>query len=78
MKNCSIDDFKFALDKFLSKIPDEPNVAGEQYTPRACNQNTGRPSKQTSCDSSPWQYQYQKRIKMKIGQQPLFYLQNTD
>ena len=44
MTNFSIDDFKFALDKFLSKILDEPNVAGEQYTPRACNKNTGRPS----------------------------------
>ena len=44
MKKCSIDDFKFALDKFISNIPDEPNVKGEQYTPRACNQHTGRPS----------------------------------
>ena len=28
MTGCSIDDFKFALDQFLMKIPDEPNVPG--------------------------------------------------
>ena len=44
MTRCSIEDFKTELDKFLSKIPDEPNVSGGQYTPRACNQNTGNPS----------------------------------
>ena len=44
MTKCSIDDFKLALDKFLSKIPDEPNISGQHYTPRACNQNTGKPS----------------------------------
>ena len=37
------DEFKFALDKFLSNIPDEPNVTGEQFTLRACNKNPGRP-----------------------------------
>ena len=44
MTKCSIDDFKFALDQFLSGIPDEPNVSGPEYTPRACNQTTGKPS----------------------------------
>ena len=27
MNNCSPDDFKFALDQFLSCIPDEPSVS---------------------------------------------------
>ena len=44
MTRCSIEDFKTELDNFLSKIPDEPNVSGGQYTPRACNQTTGKPS----------------------------------
>ena len=44
MTGCSIDDFKFALDQFLMKIPDEPNVPGAEYTPTACNQVTGKPS----------------------------------
>ena len=44
MTKCSIDEFKSELDGFLSKIPDEPNVTGTNYTPRACNQFTGKPS----------------------------------
>ena len=39
---CSIDDFKFLLDQFLSKIPDEPKLPG--YLPTASNLNTGQPS----------------------------------
>ena len=39
---CSIDDFKFVLDQFLSKIPDEPKVPG--YIPAASNQYSGQPS----------------------------------
>ena len=42
MTKCSIDDFKFALDQYLTKIPDEPNLPG--YTPRACSQMSGKPS----------------------------------
>ena len=44
MSKCSIDEFKFELDQFLQKIPDEPNVPGIQYTPRACCQVSGKPS----------------------------------
>ena len=44
MTKFSIDEFKFALDSFLTKIPDEPSVSGVGYTPSACNQITGKPS----------------------------------
>ena len=39
---CSIDDFKIVLDKFLSKIPDEPKLPG--YTLTATNQFSRQPS----------------------------------
>ena len=42
MTKCSIDEFKFALDQFLTKIPDEPSLPG--YMPRACSQISGKPS----------------------------------
>ena len=32
MSKCSIDEFKFALDSFLTKIPDEPSSSGVGYT----------------------------------------------
>ena len=41
---CSVEDFKLKLDKALSRVPDEPNISGGQYTPRACDQFTGKPS----------------------------------
>ena len=41
---CSVNDFKTLLDKVLSQVPDEPNISGIQYTPRACDLFTGRPS----------------------------------
>ena len=44
LSKCSIDEFKFELDQFLQKIPDEPNIPGIQYTPRACCQVSGKPS----------------------------------
>ena len=34
ISNCSVDDFKTALDKYLEKIPDEPSVSG--LTPGGC------------------------------------------
>ena len=34
IRKCSIEDFKMALDKYLEKIPDEPNVSG--LTPGGC------------------------------------------
>ena len=34
MSKCSIDDFKMALDKYLERVPDEPNMTG--LTPSAC------------------------------------------
>ena len=34
MTKCSIEDFKFELDRFLGTVPDEPNVPGVQYTPK--------------------------------------------
>ena len=39
---CSIDDSKFLLDQFLSKIPDEPKLPG--YTPAGTNQFSGQSS----------------------------------
>ena len=41
---CSVEEFKLQLDKVLSRVPDEPNIIGDQYTPRACDQFTGKPS----------------------------------
>ena len=38
----NIDEFKLALDTYLQKIPDEPNLPG--YTPSACNQVNASPS----------------------------------
>ena len=32
------------LDKFLETIPDEPNVSGQEYTPSAISQISGKPS----------------------------------
>ena len=29
MQSCTIDQFKFALDSFLSKVPDQPTIQGE-------------------------------------------------
>ena len=43
-KKCSIDEFKLVLDKFLELIPNEPNVNGTHYTPRASCQITGKAS----------------------------------
>ena len=34
ISNCSIDDFKMALDKYLETVPDEPNMTG--LTPGGC------------------------------------------
>ena len=42
ISKCSIDEFKFVLDQFLSKIPDEPKLPG--YIPAACDQYSGQPS----------------------------------
>ena len=36
--------FKFALDNFLKKRPDELNVSGFGYTLSACNKITGKAS----------------------------------
>ena len=44
MTKCSVDEFKFSLDQYLTKIPDEPNVPGVEYTPTACSQVSGKPS----------------------------------
>ena len=37
-----VDDFKFHLDKYLEKIPDEPSLPN--YTPTACNLFSAKPS----------------------------------
>ena len=42
IRRVSIDDFKEHLDKYLQKIPDEPNVEG--LTPATCNLFTAAPS----------------------------------
>ena len=44
MKGCNIEDFKTALDSFLEEIPDEPNIPGTHYTPRAMDIFTAKPS----------------------------------
>ena len=41
ISSCPLDDFKFKLDKYLQKIPDEPNVRG--LTPGGCTAEA-RPS----------------------------------
>ena len=40
MKDCSLEDFKYKLDIFLSKVPDEPK--SQSLTPGATNLQTGR------------------------------------
>ena len=42
LKQISVDDFKFKLDKYLETIPDEPSLPN--YTPTACNQLTAKSS----------------------------------
>ena len=44
ISECSVNDFKTELDKVLSRVPDEPSINGCQYTPRACDQFSGKPS----------------------------------
>ena len=44
LEKCSVEDFKYELDQYLATIPDEPNVPGTEYCPRATCQITGRPS----------------------------------
>ena len=39
ISNCSIDDFKMALDKYLETVPDEPNMTG--LTPGGCTAEAG-------------------------------------
>ena len=40
--NCSLDDFKEKLDRYLTNIPDEPKIGG--LTPAACDLISGQPS----------------------------------
>ena len=40
MKDCSLEDFKYKLDTFLSKVPDEPK--SQSLTPGATNLQSGR------------------------------------
>ena len=42
LTNCTVEEFKFKLDLYLNKVPDEPKVDG--LTPSACDQFTGKPS----------------------------------
>ena len=42
LKNCSIDEFKSSLDKYLASIPDEPKLQG--YIPTASDQFSVQPS----------------------------------
>ena len=39
---CSVDHFKYKLDVFLSKIPDQPKTPG--LVPETCDQYTAKPS----------------------------------
>ena len=41
---CSLQDFKELLDQHLSKIPDEPNVPGPDYTPSGVNMYDAKPT----------------------------------
>ena len=43
LSGITVDDFKFKLDQFLSKITDEPSVEG--LPPSACDLYTATPSK---------------------------------
>jgi hypothetical protein len=42
LSKCSIDDFKFKLDKYLETVPDQPKTM--DLIPAACNQFDARPS----------------------------------
>ena len=42
LQRTSVDDFKFHLDKYLEKIPDEPSLPN--YIPTACNLFNAKPS----------------------------------
>ena len=44
MTYCSIEEFKFVLDNFLSLLPDQPNIPGAQFTPGATDMYSGKPS----------------------------------
>ena len=41
---CSLDDFKTLLDLHLSRIPDEPNIPGTDYTPSGVNLFDAKPT----------------------------------
>ena len=41
---CSLTDFKELLDNYLSRIPDEPNIPGNEYTPSGINQFDAKPT----------------------------------
>ena len=44
LEKCSVEHFKENLDNYLSNIPDEPNIPGSEFTPRAIDMFTGRAS----------------------------------
>ena len=41
---CSLEDFKELLDNHLSRIPDEPNLPGDEYTPSRVNHFDAKPT----------------------------------
>ena len=69
-----MEEFKTQLDKVLSMVPDEPEVSGCQYTPRACDQFTGKPS--NSLIDQIRSIDFQKRRKIKGRKSPILYLRN--
>ena len=42
--NCNLEDFKSLLDQHLSRIPDEPNIPGADYTPSGINLFDAKPT----------------------------------
>ena len=56
VKNCGIEQFKEALDNFLSKVPDEPKTDG--LTPGATDliSGRGRPTPWSTWDSSDFDF----------------------
>ena len=61
LTNCTVDEFKTHLDKVLTMVPDEPNISGCEYTPRACDMYTGKPSNSIIDQIRDIRFQKQRR-----------------
>ena len=61
LTNCTVEEFKTHLDKVLTMVPDEPNISGCEYTPRACDMYTGKPSNSIIDQIRDVRFQKQRR-----------------